>query len=334
MKRVLSLLLSLVLLLVCSGFLVSAASYENTYQNTGKGQIDIVEVAKTQIGYHEGFEGSNGYTKYGDWYHAAYAGGDKGFINAAWCAMFVSWCSNQAGTISATGSFAYCPYWVTYFKNNSKWKSRTSGYIPAKGDIIFFCWDGSGEAHHVGIVYDANETTVYTIEGNSDNNACVAKQYLLTNDCILGYGTPAYSGRTEYSAKKEFALLANSKLMIDRSKNYLLGLTDKTKASSLSAQFTNKNLDFSNVKIATGSTIVLKDSTGKQTDSLTLIVRGDLNGDGKVGPIDCLLMKKGIICTVTLSDIQQKAGALSGNTLSHIDYLRVKKYILGNLDNL
>lgn len=334
MKRVLSWFMALTMILICSGFSVSAASFENTYKNTGNGQTDIVEVAKTQIGYYEGYEGSNGYTKYGDWYHAHYAGGDKSFINAPWCAMFVSWCSDQAGTIGVTGSYAYCPYWVSYFKNNNHWKSRGSGYIPAKGDIIFFCWDGTGVAGHVGIVYDSNEKWVYTIEGNSDNDACVAKQYLLTNDCILGYGTPAYGGRTEYATKTRFALVANSNLTIDRSGNYLLGLTDKTKASSLSSQFTNGNVDFSNVTIATGSKIVLKDDSGKQTDSLTIIVRGDLNGDGSIDSLDYMLLKRGIIGTSALSDIQIKAGTLSGDELSSLDYLRLKRYILGNLDRL
>ena len=38
---------------MCAGLPVSAA-YENTYTNTGNQRADIVAVAKTQIGYHEG----------------------------------------------------------------------------------------------------------------------------------------------------------------------------------------------------------------------------------------------------------------------------------------
>ena len=56
---------------MCAGLPVSAA-YENTYTNTGNQRADIVAVAKTQIGYHEGsLEGttnsSNNYTKYNVW---------------------------------------------------------------------------------------------------------------------------------------------------------------------------------------------------------------------------------------------------------------------------
>ena len=56
---------------ICEGLTVCAA-YENTHTNTGNQRIDIVEVAKTQIGYHEGSlegttSGSNNYTKYNVW---------------------------------------------------------------------------------------------------------------------------------------------------------------------------------------------------------------------------------------------------------------------------
>ena len=38
---------------LCSGLPVSAA-YENTHRNSGNPRVDIVEIAKTQIGYLEG----------------------------------------------------------------------------------------------------------------------------------------------------------------------------------------------------------------------------------------------------------------------------------------
>ena len=81
---------------MCAGLPVSAA-YENTYTNTGNQRADIVAVAKTQIGYHEGsLEGttnsSNNYTKYNVW-----NGKIEGGYRYAWCHAFVSWCANQAG---------------------------------------------------------------------------------------------------------------------------------------------------------------------------------------------------------------------------------------------
>ena len=51
---------------LCSGLPVSAA-YENTHVNSGNPRVDIVEIAKTQIGYLEGslegtVKGNNNYT--------------------------------------------------------------------------------------------------------------------------------------------------------------------------------------------------------------------------------------------------------------------------------
>ena len=61
---------------------------------TGDFRTDIVNIAKSQIGYQEGasegqYDGTlvaNGdnYTEYGRWY---------GIPNGQWCAMFVSWCA-------------------------------------------------------------------------------------------------------------------------------------------------------------------------------------------------------------------------------------------------
>ena len=44
---------------------------------------DILKIARSQIGYKEV---SNNWTKYGQWYG----------MQDDWCAIFVSWCANQA----------------------------------------------------------------------------------------------------------------------------------------------------------------------------------------------------------------------------------------------
>lgn len=136
--------------------------------------------------------GSNNYTKYGAWYNNGSLQGQ------AWCAMFVSWCANQAG-ISADifYSHAYCPYGVTWYKNKNQWHDR-SGYTPKKGDIIYF--QSGGRASHVGIVYDVDSSKVYTVEGNtsggstlvSNGGGVAKKSYSLSYASIMGYATPMY----------------------------------------------------------------------------------------------------------------------------------------------
>lgn len=85
---------------LCSGLPVSAA-YENTHINSGNPRVDIVEIAKSQIGYLEGslegtVKGNNNYTKYNVWNGRISGYGSDGY-GYPWCHTFVSWCANQAG---------------------------------------------------------------------------------------------------------------------------------------------------------------------------------------------------------------------------------------------
>ena len=210
MKRVLAFLLC-VMTLVTALPLTSFAAYENTHTNTGNQIEDLISVATTQIGYTEGNTssqtggtsgGSGNYTKYGKWY---------GINPGAWCAMFVSWCANQAGISSSiVPKHASCDIGMQWFQNNGKWKwSKALGgsYTPKRGDIIYFRTNTSitYDSTHVGIVYAADSSTVYTIEGNTSNK-CARKSYSTSSAYILGYGTPAYTGGNTTPVTKTYTI--------------------------------------------------------------------------------------------------------------------------------
>ena len=184
--------------------LTSFAKYENTHVNTGDQIEDLIAVATTQVGYTEGNStsqmggtsgGSGNYTKYGAWYP---------MNGQPWCAMFVSWCANQAGiSTSVIPKHASCDIGMQWFQNNGYWQwSRACGssYTPKRGDIIYFRTNTSitYDSTHVGIVSGCNGSTVYTIEGNASNK-CQTKDYAVTDAHILGYGTPAYTVVAPYS---------------------------------------------------------------------------------------------------------------------------------------
>lgn len=139
---------------------------------------EIVEIALSQKGYHEG---PNNDTKYGAWY---------GLNNEPWCAMFVSWCANQVGIPeSVIPKFAGC---TTGFRQMTKMGITTKEHIkPQKGDLIFFDWDYTGDCDHVGIVTDADENRVWTIEGNHDDDVDTYV-YPLDASYIVGYAKPKY----------------------------------------------------------------------------------------------------------------------------------------------
>ena len=214
MKRVLALLLC-VMMIIPALPLTGFAAYENTHTNTGNQIEDLISVATTQIGYTEGNStsqmggtsgGSGNYTKYGKWY---------GINPGAWCAMFVSWCANQAGISSSiVPKHASCDVGMQWFQNNSKWKwSKALGgsYTPKRGDIIYFRTNTSitYDSTHVGIVYAADSSTVYTIEGNTSNK-CARKSYSTGSAYILGYGTPSYTGGNTTPSTKSYTITMNA----------------------------------------------------------------------------------------------------------------------------
>ncbi len=218
-KRILAAVLC-TLTLVTALPLTAFAAYENTHVNTGNQIEDLIAVATTQIGYTEGNStaghggttgGSGNYTKYGAWY---------GINPGAWCAMFVSWCANQAGISSSIiPKHASCDIGMQTFQQRGRWQwSRACGgsYTPKRGDIIYFRTKTNQvtDSTHVGIVYDANSSTVYTIEGNASNK-CQKKSYSTTSAYILGYGTPNYTSGTAGYTTGQYKVTASSLNMRD-----------------------------------------------------------------------------------------------------------------------
>lgn len=184
--------------------------YENlvSLELTGDQRTDVIMVAMSQLGYHEGdsesdfdgmnTSGSDNYVEYNYLYGKVDNGSGKICYGYAWCAAFVSWCQRQAGIPTGTvKSYVSCTNWVTWFKNYSTYKTRASGYTPEPGDIIFFKDASATRAStHVGIVIYTDSGKVYTIEGNSGGVVGI-HNYALTNTYIVGYGVPKYAEKSD-----------------------------------------------------------------------------------------------------------------------------------------
>lgn len=138
----------------------------------------ILNIAREELGYEEG---ANNNTKYGAEYGLNYN---------PWCQMFIWWCANKAGiSTEIIPKTASCP--TAY-----KWFKARSQVVPANdvksGDIIFFTWDNSNNADHVGIVEVVNGNIITTIEGNK-NNAVERRNINKDNRCIFAICRPQYS---------------------------------------------------------------------------------------------------------------------------------------------
>ena len=171
---------------------------------TGDQRTDIVNIAKSQIGYQEGSSsselsgtvyGGGNYTEYGRWYG----------MQDMWCALFVSWCADVAGvSTSVVPMHAYTPSGLQWFKDQGRAYSRSTvasgGYTPKPGDIIYFKSSrNSNTTNHVGIVTGYSNGTVHTIEGNTSSatistngGAVCAKSYSIYDTYIVYVCAPAY----------------------------------------------------------------------------------------------------------------------------------------------
>lgn len=138
---------------------------------TRRGNEEVAAIALSQVGQVGGYP-------YWSWY---------GFSSRVeWCACFVSWCYAQVGL--SEPRFSGCTSGgMAWFQSHGQWADRNYPDI-APGDAIFFDWDGTGDADHVGIVVGVDESRVYTVEGNSGNDACNYKSYPLGSAVIRGYG--------------------------------------------------------------------------------------------------------------------------------------------------
>jgi cell wall-associated NlpC family hydrolase len=123
--------------------------------------MSLLDIAKAEINTCETPVNK---TKYGKWY---------GLDGQPWCAMFVSWCFNQAGLSKSIAAqtakgFASCDAGLKWFVKKNK-------IIPVgqakPGDIVFFQFDEDAQADHVGIVVGNNFVTknLVCIEGNTSS---------------------------------------------------------------------------------------------------------------------------------------------------------------------
>lgn len=86
------------------------------------------------------------------------------------------------------GLGAGCTYSARYFINNNQFYN-----LPNKGDQIFFTNDGGKTCYHTGLVYDYDNTYVYTIEGNVSGAKVLKLKHKLNANYIFGYGRPDWS---------------------------------------------------------------------------------------------------------------------------------------------
>lgn len=146
----------------------------------------LVDLAKSQIGYHEG---SGNQTKYASdqMITKLYGWNVQG---QPWCCTFVNWTFMTAfgydiGSRLTYGGTAACSNSAQLFKSAGAWRNT-----PEVGDQAFFL--SGGGINHTGIVVEVNGPSFTTIEGNYSDKVSSVRHNVGAGD-VAGFGRPNWS---------------------------------------------------------------------------------------------------------------------------------------------
>lgn len=155
-----------------------------------KAKQKLVDWCRSQIGYHEGYDGSNKYAD-GDWDTKLY-GFPAGkvpwcdvFVDAAYIACF-GFEDATAMTFQRPSGFAACSLSADAYKRNGAFYRE-----PEVGDQIFFYYGGA--INHTGIVVEVNGDVIVCVEGNFSDSVCRTQYKWKGDNIIAGFGRPDWA---------------------------------------------------------------------------------------------------------------------------------------------
>ena len=107
--------------------------------------------------------------------------------------------------------------------------------------------------------------------------------------------------------------------------SYVSGIAVGTTAASIQSKDANLTYSTSGI-LGTGATIKYKDGT-----TFTVVIYGDLSGDGQIDAIDLLKLRKHLLGTAKLTGAYLEAAKLDGSqNVDALTLLKVRKHLLGS----
>ena len=150
----------------------------------------------------------------------------------------------------------------------------------------------------------------------------------------------------EVSATINVIDIENNEVFIDNSLNYdsntkyISNVEPGTKLSDIKDKFisklniTIKDNNGNELKdddvIGTGTKVIATDTDGNIIHEYSIIIYGDVNGDGKISPSDYVKVKNSILGKEELYDIYISSADVNKNgEITPSDYVKIKNWILG-----
>ena len=211
-------------------------------------------------------------------------------------------------------------------------------YIPMEENLKMNAYIEPENADNTKIIYKSNneeiatvdengvitahkegETTIYAISEEDSNIKAECKTIVVRKmeESEIIFNSPLKLNNLEISG-------------IDYSKNTVADIKQKI-ISNLEVEIVNSNNETlsDNSIIGTGNKIQVKED-GKTLKEYTIILYGDVNGDGKINSVDLLVLQRHILEIETLDEIYQKAANIrkTANKPTSVDLLLIQRHIL------
>ena len=134
-----------------------------------------------------------------------------------------------------------------------------------------------------------------------------------------------------------YAIWQNNTIIQDETLKDILENNGYNVSNNYTSKFTLGS-SISSIKNQLGEDVIIetdKDiiSTGaiikKDNESYTVVIKGDLNGDGKINSADLLQMRKHLLEEVNLTGAYKLAGIIeSAGEIKSLDLLRLRQYLI------
>lgn len=244
--------------------------------------------------------------------------------------------------------------------NDSQYSKNMVKNISSNKSSVLLAGNGSSGSYVINsLTYGGTETNISSnassfikiLEGGDlitvSNGTVTAKAATGTASFMVGYTTKTAANSTYVLYTQPITVVIGAEggiIPVEGSDyvkgDYLTGVEDATSLTTFLSNFElSENLvvlDKDGNEITTGTALIGTGSTVQYlsgstvVDEITVVVLGDISGDGKIDAKDYLFAKRAFLKTITLSATQLKAGCLSGSALpTATDYLKIKRHVLG-----
>ncbi len=245
------------------------------------------------------------------------------------------------GQIAISGEAENGWYKVTGKSQNG---DLISGYASSEHVVVLYLGTVTATTLNVrsepttssGIVKQLSEGTKVVLVGEASNNWYAIESL---DGTVKGYCSATYitfDGKisTNGTAEEKFGI-TDSKITI--TSGLLNGVSAKTKVSDLLKCFTGKvsvvdakGNALANDKLAGTGCKIRVTENGNTSDVATIVVKGDIDGNGEISSTDYVYIKRYFLGTYDLSGAYYQAALLSGSAeINVVDYVFVKRICLG-----